>query len=111
MKLKPSIPDEYSQEMSAVPLVKPHNFMHPDDHLILEDESGRVKLAENCIASSTFVTAVHRKETNDGDFLVLDVLEAGLPSQKEISLGLSMDNSVFLVPFICTLKIVTCSTF
>ncbi|XP_039146154.1 DNA polymerase delta small subunit isoform X1 [Dioscorea cayenensis subsp. rotundata] len=101
MKLKPSILDEYSKERSAVPLVKPHNFMHPDDHLILEDESGRVKLAGNCLVPSTFVTgvvlAVHGKETTDGDFLVLDVLEAGLPPQKAISVGLREDKYVVFI--------------
>ncbi|XP_039146156.1 DNA polymerase delta small subunit isoform X3 [Dioscorea cayenensis subsp. rotundata] len=82
MKLKPSILDEYSKERSAVPLVKPHNFMHPDDHLILEDESGRVKLAGNCLVPSTFVT---------------DVLEAGLPPQKAISVGLREDKYVVFI--------------
>ncbi|KAJ0974514.1 hypothetical protein J5N97_016479 [Dioscorea zingiberensis] len=101
MKLKPSILDEYSKERSTVPLVKPHNFMHPDDHLILEDESGRVKLTGNFLAPSTFVTgivlAVHGKETSDGDLLVQDVLEAGLPPQKEILPGLREDKYVVLI--------------
>uniref|UniRef100_A0A0D9VP17 DNA polymerase delta small subunit n=1 Tax=Leersia perrieri TaxID=77586 RepID=A0A0D9VP17_9ORYZ len=84
MKLKPSVLDEYSKERSAIPLVKPHNFMHPDDHLILEDESGRVTLAGS-IPPAAYVTgvvvAVHGKETSAGNFLVEDVLEAGLPPQ------------------------------
>lgn len=46
-------------QRSAVPLVKPHNFMHPDDHLILEDESGRVKLAGTFLAPSVYVTGFH----------------------------------------------------
>ncbi|XP_058098226.1 DNA polymerase delta small subunit isoform X2 [Magnolia sinica] len=91
MKLKPSILDEYSKERSAVPLVHPHNFMHPDDHLILEDESGRVKLAGDVLAPSAFVTgivvALHGKETGDGDFLVQDILEASLPPQIPLALG------------------------
>lgn len=85
MKLKPCILDEYSKERSVVPLVKPHNFIHPDDELILEDESGRVKLSGAVICPSTLVTgivmAVHGKETSDGDFFVQDILEAGLPPQ------------------------------
>ncbi|VAI10130.1 unnamed protein product [Triticum turgidum subsp. durum] len=55
MKLKPSILDEYSKERSAIPLVKPHNFMHSDDNLILEDESGRVALA-GAIPPAAYVT-------------------------------------------------------
>ncbi|KAJ0974516.1 hypothetical protein J5N97_016481 [Dioscorea zingiberensis] len=101
MKLKPSILDEYSKERSTVPLVKPHNFMHPDDHLILEDESGRVKLTGNFLAPSTCVTgivlAVHGKETSDGDLMVQSVLEAGLPPQKEILPGLREDKYVVLI--------------
>ncbi|GJN09225.1 hypothetical protein PR202_ga27210 [Eleusine coracana subsp. coracana] len=88
MKLKPSILDEYSKERSAIPLVKPHNFMHPDDHLILEDESGRVTLA-GAIAPAEYVTgvvlALRGKETSAGNFLVEDVLEAGLPRQTSLS--------------------------
>ncbi|XP_066359753.1 DNA polymerase delta small subunit-like isoform X2 [Miscanthus floridulus] len=88
MKLKPSILDEYAKERSAIPLVKPHNFMHPDDHLILEDESGRVTLA-GAIPTAAFVTgvvvALHGKETSAGNFLVEDVLEAGLPPQTALS--------------------------
>lgn len=41
-----------------VPIVKPHNFMHPEDHLILEDESGRVKLSGNVLVPSVFVTGL-----------------------------------------------------
>ncbi|KAF9680709.1 hypothetical protein SADUNF_Sadunf06G0149800 [Salix dunnii] len=85
MQLKPCVLDEYSKERSAVPLVKPHNFMHPDDHLVLEDESGRVKLGGTVLSPSTYVTggvvALHGKETTAGDFLVLDVFEAGLAPQ------------------------------
>jgi hypothetical protein len=42
-------------QRSAVPLVKPHNFMHPEDNLILEDESGRVALA-GAIPPAAYVT-------------------------------------------------------
>nr|CAB3497201.1 unnamed protein product [Digitaria exilis] len=82
---------------SAIPLVKPHNFMHPDDHLILEDESGRVTLA-GTIPPAAFVTgvvvALHGKETSAGNFLVEDVLEAGLPPQTALS---SADEDKYVV--------------
>ncbi|KAL7098057.1 hypothetical protein ACP275_10G181600 [Erythranthe tilingii] len=85
MKLKPTILDEYSKERSASPLVKPHNFMHSEDYLILEDESGRVKLRGTILVPSVYVTglvvALHGKETGAGDFMVEDILEAGLPPQ------------------------------
>ncbi|KAK8955820.1 DNA polymerase delta small subunit [Platanthera guangdongensis] len=85
MKLKPSILDEYSKERSVVPLVKAHNFVHPDDHLILEDEIGRVNLKGSLLIPTAFVTgvglALHGKKTSEGDFWVQDILEAGLPPQ------------------------------
>ncbi|XP_024459203.1 DNA polymerase delta small subunit isoform X2 [Populus trichocarpa] len=101
MKLKPCVLDEYSKERSAVPLVKPHNFMHPDDHLVLEDESGRVKLGGTVLSPSKYVTggvvALHGKETTAGDFLVLDVFEAGLAPQIEPQLKSREDKYVVFV--------------
>ncbi|KAF3633981.1 putative peptidyl-prolyl cis-trans isomerase CYP20-2, chloroplastic-like [Capsicum annuum] len=94
MKLKPSILDEYSKERSVSPLVQRHNFTHQDDNLVLEDESGRVKLNSCLLLPSTYVTgnivALHGKETSAGEFLVEDVLEPGLPQQIErpIQLGI-----------------------
>ncbi|XP_022158343.1 DNA polymerase delta small subunit [Momordica charantia] len=100
MKLKPTILDEYSKERSATPLVKPHNFMHPDDQLVLEDEGGRVKLS-GAVLPSVYVTgivvALHGKETCVGDFLVLDILEAGLPPQIEQPLISREDKYVVFV--------------
>lgn len=101
MKLKPSILDEYSKEKSAGPLVKPHNFIHPDDHLVLEDESGRVKLRGNVLLPSVYVTglvvALHGKETGAGDFWVEDILEAGLPNQIALPLKSGEDKYVVFV--------------
>ncbi|KAJ4979957.1 hypothetical protein NE237_010737 [Protea cynaroides] len=101
MKLKPTILDEYSKERSAVPLVKSHNFMHPEDYLVLEDESGRVKLGGTLLEPSLFVTglvvALHGKETTTGQFLVQDIHEAGLPSQIELPLDSREDKYVIFV--------------
>ncbi|XP_023903662.1 DNA polymerase delta small subunit [Quercus suber] len=101
MKLKPCILDEYSKERSVTPLVKPHNFMHPDDTLVLEDDSGRVKLSGSVLLPSIYVTgvvvALLGKETDAGDFLVQDVLEAGLPPQIEHPLKPREDKHVVFV--------------
>ncbi|KAL5545463.1 hypothetical protein UlMin_005150 [Ulmus minor] len=100
MKLKPSILDEYSKERSVLPLVKLHNFMHSDDYLVLEDESGRVKLGGTVLLPSVYVTgvvvALHGKG-GTGDFVVLDVLEAGLPAQIERSPKSKEDKYVVFV--------------
>lgn len=101
MKLKPSVLDEYSKERSVVPLVRPHNFMHPDDHLTLEDESGRVRLTGELLSPSSFVTgvvvALHGNATKDGDFLVQGVLEAGIPQQVERPNDLGEDKYVAFI--------------
>ncbi|WVZ07527.1 hypothetical protein V8G54_020873 [Vigna mungo] len=100
MKLKPRVLDEYSKQKSVVPLVKLHNFMHSDDYLVLEDESGRVKLNGNIIPPeyvTGIVVAVLGKESGAGDFLVQDVLDAGLPPQIEFPLKSGEDKYVVLV--------------
>lgn len=45
-------------QRSVTPLVKPRNFMHPDDSLILEDESGRVKLGGSALSPAVYVTGI-----------------------------------------------------
>ncbi|KAK4489702.1 hypothetical protein RD792_000336 [Penstemon davidsonii] len=101
MKLKPSVLDEYSKERSVTPLVKPHNFTHSDDYLVLEDESGRVKLRGTLLLPSVYVTgivvALHGKETGDGDFMVENILEAGLPPQIDLPLNSGEDKYVVFV--------------
>lgn len=41
-----------------MPLVKPHNFVHTDDYLVLEDESGRIKLGGSVLSPSVYVTGI-----------------------------------------------------
>nr|GLL24625.1 DNA polymerase delta small subunit [Ipomoea trifida] len=101
MKLKPSVLDEYSKGRSATALAESHNFVHSDDYLVLEDESGRVKLSGSLLLPSTYVTglvvALHGKETTAGDFLVEDVLEAGLAQQIEQPLQSDEDKYVVFI--------------
>ncbi|XP_019154205.1 PREDICTED: DNA polymerase delta small subunit [Ipomoea nil] len=101
MKLKPSVLDEYSKGRSATPLAQNHNFVHSDDYLVLEDESGRVKLSGSLLLPSTYVTglvvALHGKETTAGDFLVVDVLEADLAQQIEQPLQSDEDKYVVFI--------------
>ncbi|XP_024521106.1 DNA polymerase delta small subunit [Selaginella moellendorffii] len=85
MKLKPSILDEYAKERSKLPLATASNFMHPDDYLVLEDESGRVKLVGSVVVPSNYVTgiviAACGAAGKDGDFFVQEIIEPGLPPQ------------------------------
>ncbi|KAM7270521.1 hypothetical protein ACFE04_029735 [Oxalis oulophora] len=101
MKLKPSILNEYSKQRSITPVVKPRNYCHADDYLVLEDESGRVKLGGNTLSPSKYVTglvvALYGKVAGNGDFDVRDILEAGLPSQVEFPLESREDKYVVFV--------------
>ncbi|GAB2227478.1 hypothetical protein Droror1_Dr00009300 [Drosera rotundifolia] len=101
MKLKPMILDEYSKERSATPLVKAHNFMNSNDYLVLEDETGRVRLDGSVLLPSVHVTgvvvAIHGKATGAGSFLVQDFLDAGLPPQLGTTLTLNEDKYVVFV--------------
>lgn len=45
-------------QRSVVPLASPSKFTHNDDYLILEDESGRVKLTGGAISASMYVTGM-----------------------------------------------------
>lgn len=42
-----------------MPLAAPSKFTHNDDYLILEDESGRVKLTGGAILASMYVTGMY----------------------------------------------------
>ncbi|MCO5580868.1 hypothetical protein L7F22_034740 [Adiantum nelumboides] len=88
MQLKPSILDEYAKERSVFPLVSPHNFVHADDYLILEDESGRIRLVGETVSARAYVTgvvaAVYGREGSNGEFLVQHILDPSLPPQEPL---------------------------
>lgn len=46
----------WALQRSNVPLATPDKFTHPSDHLVLEDESGRVKLAGDSTYPPMYVT-------------------------------------------------------
>ncbi|KAL9275982.1 DNA polymerase delta small subunit-like protein [Drosera capensis] len=99
MKLKPMILDEYSKERSSTPLVKAHNFMNSDDYLVLEDETGRVKLDGSVLLPSVHVTgvvvAIHGKATGaDEDKYVVFVsgINAGSTSSNPLMFQLLVDH-------------------
>ncbi|KAK4777529.1 hypothetical protein SAY87_017716 [Trapa incisa] len=101
MELKPSVLDEYSKERSVIPIARPDNFMHESDYLVLEDESGRIKLGGSLLSPSVYVTgvvvALLGRETDAGDFHVEDALEVGLPPQLEMPLKSGEDKYVVLI--------------
>ncbi|GMN55885.1 hypothetical protein TIFTF001_025009 [Ficus carica] len=86
MKLKPSILDEYSKE-------KCQHVMHNN---VKFDLHGACYSGTNVIQVTGVVVALHGK-AGTGDFLVEDVLEAGLPPQIERSIKSKEDKYVVFV--------------
>ncbi|GAB7349538.1 hypothetical protein MBLNU459_g0240t1 [Dothideomycetes sp. NU459] len=88
MPLKPNILDDISKDhwiAAPPPRVK---FISPDgDQVMLEDESGRLRLTGAFLSSCLFVTgcivAVMGTENADGDFEVVDVKVPDLPRQPQ----------------------------
>lgn len=60
-------------------------FFSPEDAVMLEDESGRIKLVGDVIKGARLVTGVIIGalgfETPNGEFEVVDVCYAGMPPQ------------------------------
>jgi hypothetical protein len=85
-------------QRSVVPLVTPSKFTHNDDYLIMEDESGRVKLIRDANLPSFYVTgvvvAVCGKEEKDGEFFVQEILEPGLPPQIPLPSAVSFGKEI-----------------
>ncbi|KAI5811496.1 DNA polymerase alpha/epsilon subunit B-domain-containing protein [Peziza echinospora] len=86
MPLKPNILDDLSRDhWVAVPPPREKYFDAVNDQVMLEDESGRIRLTGGAILSEHLVTgcviAVMGSETMDGDFEVIDIVFPGLPPQ------------------------------
>lgn len=88
MQLKPSILEEYSKERLGPASSAPLKFVSEDDFLILEDEGGRVRLTGEAMKAGSLITgvvaAVRGKEQGNGEFLVTEILEPGLPPQSSL---------------------------
>ncbi|EME30835.1 DNA polymerase delta subunit 2 [Galdieria sulphuraria] len=102
MDLKPSILKEYSKNPAEpVPIlpVKP-SFVSDSDVVILEDETGRIRLnfdrcclGVNILLTGT-VVAVKGQETSSGDFSVDELCFPGIPPLK---VPRSLDNDIFIL--------------
>ncbi|EGG08295.1 uncharacterized protein MELLADRAFT_35023 [Melampsora larici-populina 98AG31] len=86
LKFKPNVLDDLSREVSTTSSLK--KWVSKDDQQItvmLEDESGRIKLLFDHPEEFNFVTgtvmAVLGEETENGDFKVHEIVNAGVPKQ------------------------------
>jgi DNA polymerase delta subunit 2 len=83
MKLKPTILKEYTQNKSIATLLAAAEFMHPDDSLVLEDESARIRLTGS-LHPARFATGmiIAVRGVFDGDkgvLVVSDFAHVGAP--------------------------------
>jgi len=86
MKLKPNVLEDLAREHHLGPALGPRKWLSEDeDTLMLEDESGRVKLVGVDRQKYTLVTGiiigVLGRETSKGDFEVQEMVYAGAPPQ------------------------------
>lgn len=90
MALKPNVLADLAREHWLAPLPPRAKFCADNDEVMLEDESGRVRLIGEVIqrGAGTYVTgtimAVMGAENDDGDFQVVDICYAGLPPQPKL---------------------------
>ncbi|KAG9234187.1 DNA polymeras-like protein subunit delta-2 [Amylocarpus encephaloides] len=89
MPLKPNILDDINKDhwISAPPPLEKYLSPRGEDIIMLEDESGRLRLIGSALATELLVTgcivAVMGTENANGDFEVVDIKVPGLPSQPE----------------------------
>ncbi|ORY43933.1 DNA polymerase alpha/epsilon subunit B-domain-containing protein [Leucosporidium creatinivorum] len=90
MPLKPNVLEDLAREHYIAAPPPRRKFCSQNDEVMLEDESGRVRLVGKGIADAagTFVTgtimAALGAETPSGDFEVLEFCFAGLPPQADV---------------------------
>ncbi|KAI7941838.1 hypothetical protein MJO29_013912 [Puccinia striiformis f. sp. tritici] len=86
MELKPNVLEDLAREHHLGPALGPRKWVSEDtDKIMLEDESGRVRLVGIDRSKYTLVTGiiigVLGRETSKGDFQVLEILYPGAPPQ------------------------------
>ncbi|KAA1100699.1 hypothetical protein PGTUg99_017091 [Puccinia graminis f. sp. tritici] len=86
MKLKPNVLEDLAREHHLGPALGPRKWVSTDeDSIMLEDESGRVRLVgidrEKFTLVTGIIVGVMGRETSKGDFQVHDLIYAGVPDQ------------------------------
>ncbi|KAJ3548432.1 hypothetical protein NMY22_g1264 [Coprinellus aureogranulatus] len=100
MPLKPNVLEDLARDNSIPPPPPLPKFYSTEDKVMLEDESGRIRLVGECLKSTRLVTGVIvgalGMETPNGDFEVVDVCFADLAPQVTVSgdsEGMDVDSS------------------
>ncbi|CAG8576059.1 1244_t:CDS:2, partial [Acaulospora colombiana] len=85
MQFKPNILDDVTKEHWVIAPPPRPKYCSTDDKILLEDESGRIKLTGEILSQEIIVTglimAVLGKENAEGEFEVYDLCFAGIPYQ------------------------------
>ncbi|KAI4520548.1 DNA polymerase alpha/epsilon subunit B-domain-containing protein [Schizophyllum commune] len=83
MPLKPSVMEDIARDHSIAPPPPPPKICSKEDHVMLEDESGRIRLVGARVTTAPLVTGVIigalGVETPNGDFEVVDICYAEMP--------------------------------
>ncbi|KAL1742800.1 DNA polymerase alpha/epsilon subunit B-domain-containing protein [Schizophyllum fasciatum] len=83
MPLKPSVMEDIARDHSIAPPPPPPKICSRNDHIMLEDESGRIRLVGARVTAAPLVTGVIigalGVETPNGDFEVVDICYAEMP--------------------------------
>ncbi|TFK72543.1 hypothetical protein BDN72DRAFT_315682 [Pluteus cervinus] len=99
MPLKPNVIEDIARDHSIPPPPPPRKIHSAEDDVMLEDESGRIRLVGKRVQEALLVTGVIMGalglETPDGDFEVVDICFAGLAPEPLIELeqpeGMELD--------------------
>ncbi|KAJ7581047.1 DNA polymerase alpha/epsilon subunit B-domain-containing protein [Mycena floridula] len=91
MPLKPNVMEDIARDHSIPPPPPPDKFYSPEDNVMLEDESGRVKLIGEPLKAARLVTGVIvgvlGMETPNGEFEVIDICYPGIAPQPSSGLN------------------------
>ncbi|KAK7043698.1 DNA polymerase delta small subunit Cdc1 [Paramarasmius palmivorus] len=100
MPLKPNVMEDIARDRSIPPPPPPPKFYSPDDKVMLEDESGRIRLVGDCIKKARLVTGVILgalgMETPNGEFEVVDICYPGMapnPTEEETEDKMNVDDA------------------
>ncbi|KAF8061475.1 DNA polymerase alpha/epsilon subunit B-domain-containing protein [Lyophyllum atratum] len=85
MPLKPNVMEDIARDHSIPPPPPNRKFYSPEDNVMLEDESGRIRLVGERVKGAKLVTGVIvaalGAETPNGDFEVVDLCYPGMAPQ------------------------------
>lgn len=85
MPLKPNVMEDIARDHSVPPPPPLPKFYSPGDNVMLEDESGRIRLVGDRVRKARLVTGVIigalGAETANGDFEVVDICYPGMAPQ------------------------------